>query len=473
MKVCMIFEGSYPYVHGGISSWAHNLFKDLPDVEFVLWCIGAKEEDRGNFKYELLPHVSAVHEVFLDTALKLTHSKRYRDSAFSQKERESLMNLFAAQKVDWDVLFELFQKRHINPADLMISDIFTDLLMRDCEEYYPNVSFTDYFYTVRSIVLPILYLIGQKVPEADVYHSVSTGYAGALGSLASWKTKKPFLLTEHGIYTREREEELIRADWLVPRFRSLWIDFFYTLSDCAYTHASRITSLFQGASRIQHEIGADKAKQLIIPNGIHEERFEKVPEKEASEDEIIIGAVVRIARIKDLKTMIYAFIEAEQMLEVAKLYILGDTDDEEYREECTRVVKQLGFEDRIIFTGIVDVMPYLEMFDFTLLTSISEGQPLCILESLAAGRPCIATDVGCCRELLLADDGLGVAGMIVPPMNSTLLARAIVLMGGDPYLRQTMGENGKARVKNYYTNQKMVNSYKKMYEEAWQESDSN
>ena len=63
--------------------------------------------------------------------------------------------------------------------------------------------------------------------------------------------------------------------------------------------------------------------------------------------------------------------------------------------------------------------------------------------------------------------------MIVPPMNSTLLARAIVLMGGDPYLRQTMGENGKKRVKNYYTNQKMVNSYKKMYEEAWQESDSN
>ena len=473
MKVCMIFEGSYPYIHGGVSSWAHNLIRDLPDVEFVLWCIGAKEEDRGNFCYELPDNVSDVHEVFLDTALKLKYSRRYRDGFFTAKQHEELSNLFVSKKVDWDVLFELFQKRHINPADLMVSDIFTDLLMRDCETYYPNVGFSDYFYTVRSIVMPILFLIGQTVPDADMYHAVSTGYAGALGSLAAWKTGKPFLLTEHGIYTREREEELLRADWLVPRFRTLWIDFFYTLSDCAYSHASRITSLFQGAKHIQHEIGAAAERQLVIPNGIHEERFMDLPLKEEDENEIAIGAVVRIARIKDLKTMIYAFIEAEQILEVAKLYILGDTDDEEYREECVRVVRQSGFEDRIIFTGMVDVREYLQKFDFTLLTSISEGQPLSILESLAAGRPCIATDVGCCRELLLAEDGHGTAGMIVPPMNATLLANAIVLMGGDAYLRQHMAENGRARVNAFYTNRKMVSSYRRMYEEAWQASDSN
>ena len=323
---------------------------------------------------------------------------------------------------------------------------------------------------MRSIVLPILFLIGQEVPDADLYHSVSTGYAGALGSLAAWKTGKPFLLTEHGIYTREREEELLRADWLVPRFRTLWIDFFYTLSDCAYSHAKKITALFQGASHIQHEIGAEKEKQLVIPNGIHEERFDPIPEKEEDENEIAIGAVVRIARIKDLKTMIYAFMEAQQMLEVAKLYILGDTDDAEYREECVRVVEQAGFADQIIFTGMVDVSKYLERFDFTLLTSISEGQPLSILESLAAGRPCIATDVGCCRELLLADDGHGTAGMIVPPMNAALLAKAIVLLGGDPYLRTQMGRSGKARVREFYTNHRMVSSYRRMYEEAWQES---
>ena len=54
----------------------------------------------------------------------------------------------------------------------------------------------------------------------------------------------------------------------------------------------------------------------------------------------------------------------------------------------------------IIFTGRVDIVKYMEKLDFTILTSISEGQPLSVLESLAARRPCVTTDVGCCRELL-------------------------------------------------------------------------
>ena len=470
MKVCMIVEGSYPYVHGGVSSWAHNLIKDLPDIEFELWCIGAKEEDRGKFKYQMHENVKAVHEVFLDTGLNLKYSKRYRSSFFTEEERRELGHLFATEKVDWDVLFNLFQRKKINPADLVASNVFTELILRNAEDKFQTVGFTDYFYSVKGIVLPILYLIGQEVPEADMYHSLSTGYAGILGSLASWKTKKPYLLTEHGIYTREREEELLKAEWLLPKFRNLWINFFYSLSDCAYSHASRITSLFNGAAKTQRDIGAKEEKQVIIPNGVHTERFEHIPLKEEDENEIAIGAVVRIAQIKDLKTMIYAFIEAEKYLQVAKLYILGDTDDEEYRQECVRVVEQLGFEDRIVFTGMVDVRAYLEKFDLTVLTSISEGQPLCILESLAAGRPCIATDVGCCRELLLPDDGFGAAGMIAPPMDTEMLASAMVLMGGDPYLMRTMGEAGRARVNAFYTSEKMVAAYRRLYDEAWQES---
>ena len=470
MKVCLIVEGSYPYVYGGVSSWAHNLIKDLSDIEFELWCIGAKEEDKGKFKYEMHENVTAVHEVFLDTGFNLKYSKRHSSDEFTEAEKRELTHLFATEKVDWDVLFNLFQTKHINPADLMASDLFTELIMNNAEEKFRNVGFTDYFYSVKGIVLPILYLISQEVPKADMYHSFSTGYAGMLGSLAAWKTKKPFIVTEHGIYTREREEELLRAEWLLPKLRKLWNNFFYSLSDCAYEHATKITSLFVGASKTQREIGALKEKQIVIPNGVHAERFQHIEPKEPDENEIAIGAVVRIARIKDLKTMIYAFVEAEKFLEIGKLYILGDTDDEEYKEECVRVVEQLGFQDRIVFTGKVDVREYLEKFDLTILTSISEGQPLSILESLAAGRPCIATDVGCCRELLLPEDGFGAAGMIAPPMDTEVLANAIILMGGDPYLMKKMGESGRARVNAFYTSEKMVANYRRLYEDSWQES---
>ena len=66
----------------------------------------------------------------------------------------------------------------------------------------------------------------------------------------------------------------------------------------------------------------------------------------------------------------------------------------------------------------MNVVEYMRKLDFTVLTSISEGQPLSVLESFAAARPCVTTDVGCCRELLEGEEGddLGVAGFYVPPM---------------------------------------------------------
>ncbi|MFR4625800.1 MAG: glycosyltransferase [Dorea formicigenerans] len=83
---------------------------------------------------------------------------------------------------------------------------------------------------------------------------------------------------------------------------------------------------------------------------------------------------------------------------------MGGVDDEEYAQECYTLVKQLKLEN-VIFTGRVDIVKYMEKLDFTILTSISEGQPLSVLESLAARRPCVTTDVGCCRELLEGKEG--------------------------------------------------------------------
>ena len=77
---------------------------------------------------------------------------------------------------------------------------------------------------------------------------------------------------------------------------------------------------------------------------------------------------------------------------------MGGVDDEAYAKECYDLVEQLHLEN-VLFTGRVDIVSYMEKLDFTILTSISEGQPLSVLESFAARRPCVTTDVGCCREL--------------------------------------------------------------------------
>ena len=80
-------------------------------------------------------------------------------------------------------------------------------------------------------------------------------------------------MTEHGIYTREREEEILRAKWISPYFKQQWINMFYMLSHCAYYRADSVTSLFQRYADIQTELGCDPRHQKVISNGIHVERF--------------------------------------------------------------------------------------------------------------------------------------------------------------------------------------------------------
>ncbi len=462
MRICLILEGSYPYAYGGVSSWMHNYIKAMPEHEFVLWTIGAKSSDRGVFKYEILPNVTEINEVFLDDALKVKGRKRDR-FRLNDAEKEAVKQFIDCNKPDWDVLFNMFQDKKFNPASFLMSNSFLDVLTTLCEDKYPYVAFAETFHTIRSMLLPVLYLIGGKVPKADCYHTICTGYGGLLASLAHYKYNKPIILSEHGIYSREREEEIIRAQWVIPAFKRQWIKFFYMLSDVVYTRATFITSLFGNASKTQVELGADPKKCRVIPNGIHYEKFCDIPLKE--EDGVVdIGAVIRLAPIKDVKTLIYAFNELKSMRSNVRLHILGGTDDEEYAKECHELVESLRLSD-VIFTGQVNVIEYMRKLDFTMLTSLSEGQPLSVLESFAARRPAVTTDVGCCRALIEGEEGdmYGTAGFCVPPMHREGLAQAMDRMCESKKLRLEMGEVGRQRVERYFRHKMMIEKYSELY----------
>lgn len=466
MRICLVLEGSYPYSYGGVSSWTHQYIQAFSDVEFVLWCIGGKAEDKGKYKYKIPDNVKEIKEIFLDDALRLrTKKKRVR---LKKEEMNELVKLLECKKLNWDVLFNLFHTKKMNPTSLLMSKEFLDLLVKLCEEKYPYTSFADMFHSERSMLLPELYIMSKEVPQADIYHAVSTGYCGILASMGKWKYNKPLILTEHGIYTREREEEILRAKWVLPQFRQQWIDLFYIFSDCVYKHADITTALFERANHIQEELGCQPEKLRTIGNGIHYEKFSSIPEKKPG-DYIDIGAVVRIAKIKDIKTMIYAYAELKERVSNARLHILGGVDDEEYFTECKILVKQLQIKD-LFFTGVVNILEYMQKLDFTILTSISEGQPLSILESFAAKRPCVVTDVGCCRELIEGseNDHLGNAGICVPPMHKDELAQAMYHLCTNAEIRHKMGEVGKQRVKLYYTHEISIKRYRDLYHEVYQ-----
>lgn len=465
MKICLIFEGSYPYVHGGVSAWAHQYITEMSEHQFVLWLIGAKAEDRGEFVYDLPANVVEVHEVFLDDALLLPAS-RERMARFTGRESVALKALLNCQKPDWDILFDLFQTRHLNPMAFLQSNRFLSILTELCTEKYPYIPFSNCFHTIRSMLLPVLYILGTQVPHADVYHAIATGYAGVLAALGCYTNKRPLLLTEHGIYSREREEEIIRADWVPSEFKSRWINYFYMLSDAAYNRAQTVTSLFSRARETQIEMGCLPERCRVIANGIPFDRFRSIPLK-PEDNWVDIGAVVRIAPIKDIITLIYAFFELKNRMPNVRLHILGGVDDAQYEQECRELAAHLGVQD-LVFAGRVDVVSYMEKLDFTVLTSISEGQPLSVLESLAAGRPCVTTDVGCCRELLEGEeaDPYGRAGYYVPPMHRDLLTNALEKMCRSRERRLILGENGRRRVEAFYRNDHMIEKYRQLYREV-------
>src|SRR5581483_346526 len=130
-----------------------------------------------------------------------------------------------------------------------------------------------------------------------------------------------------------------------------------------------------------------------------------------------VALIGRVVPIKDVKTFIRACGLLQQQIIELEALVMGPLDeDKEYAEECREYARQQGLESTITFTGKVNVLDYLGRIDVIVLTSISEGQPLVILEAGAAGIPSVATDVGACREIIMGREdeqpALGQGGVV-------------------------------------------------------------
>lgn len=244
----------------------------------------------------------------------------------------------------------------------------------------------------------------------------------------------------------------------------MWINFFYRLSKCAYESADKVITLFERNREFQIELGCEEAKTCIIPNGVDVNKFKDITKRDHNDKAINIGAVVRLTPIKDIKTMIQSFALVKEEVKNSVLYIMGPWDeDEDYFRECKELIAANNIKD-IIFTGRVNVKEYIGKMDMLLLTSISEGQPLAILEGMACSKPFISTNVGSCKELLYGiNDSYGLAGVVVPVMNYEMIAEKIVTLCKNEALRFEMGRNAFMRVSNIYTEEQFIKGYKELY----------
>lgn len=470
MRICIIAEGCYPYTVGGVSGWVHNLIQSFPEQEFVILSVISDRSLRGKYIYELPDQVTEVHELYLDDFE--WGRKRRKQKKLRRKEYHALRSLLLNRQADWETLFDLFQEEKLSPNDILMGEDFLHAVTEFYNLHYSQMVFTDFLWMMRSIYLPLVFTLQMKIPKADVYHCVSTGYAGVLGSMAKYLHGGRLIISEHGIYTREREEELIKAKWVQGIYKNIWIEQFQKMAHLAYGRADVVVSLFEQARELQLEEGCQVEKTMIIPNGIRLEDFRDLPGRTAEDaGRINVGAILRVTPVKDVMTLIQAFGFAKEKEPALRLFVIGPwEEDEDYAAGCFELIQTMGIED-VVFTGKADVRAYYGRMDMTILTSISEGQPLTILESFAARKPVIATDVGNCRELILGEksdssrDDFGEAGIITRIMNVEEIAGAVLQLAHNETGRRVMGENGYRRVAAAYQMDRMLAAYRNMYAE--------
>lgn len=485
--VCLLLEGTYPFVSGGVSTWIHNLIKGMPELTFTAVCILASSKEKAKYRYELPDNFVDPKIVYLHDPIEVKRSLFKRISA---NDMDKLRNIHGSMnKLDTKQLkeiVELFRKGKFPLSELFHGRQAWDLMV---ERYKPETSkesFIDYFWTFRFTHLPIFKMLPIELPKARVYHTISTGYAGLLGVVARVTTGRPLLLTEHGIYVKERKIEISQAEWVYRKedkrfrvesklgaFQTFWIRMFEQLGKLCYDYCSEIFTLYEGNRQLEIQEGADPDKITIIPNGISLKNFlglRPADHDYAGQTEFAVGFVGRVVPIKDVKTFLRAIKVASTKIDKLKAYIMGPTEeDEEYYEECVNLVKLLHLENVVEFTGKVKVTDYLPILDVIVLTSISEAQPLVIMEANCAGIPAIASDVGSCRELLegrtIADQALGPSGIVTKVADPSDTGAAIVKILTSPILRQRMSKAGVERVKTFYKESDLNKRYLEIYKD--------
>lgn len=495
-----MLEGTYPYVSGGVSACVHQLISNLPTTTFDLVYIGARSGELLRPKYRIPPNVVSISEFYLFDeiegdeklkspltkqeidALRLLHKELHRRPSERHPMEPREMKNFCASL---DTLF---------PTHAAGKRLFRSLTSKEVwqvflEEYQAldaEVSFIEFFYTWRSAHLPIYRILSNPYPKASLYHSLCTGYAGLAGAVAAYHHDSPLFLTEHGIYAHERAIELAEAEWLyrAPRFnltvgssadtlKAWWIDMFRNLSRIEYAFCAQIITLYEGNLIRQHQDHAPKARTQIIPNGIgkkfhHLRRSKPSWAGRDSQQKFTIGFVGRIVPIKDVKTLIKSVHLTHQNYNNIECKIIGPHDeDSEYFQSCKDMVKFLQLDGVIEFCGKKNVSQEYPDIDLLLLTSISEGQPLVVLEANGAGIPVVSTNVGSCEELLngrLAEDRLlGPSGLIAPIGNPEVIAEKIIQIINEPILWEQMSLAGIARVTHFYDEVRLSNRYDSLY----------
>ena len=489
--ICLLLEGTFPYVSGGVSSWVNQIIRGFPEYTFACCFVGSRPEDYGDMKYELPDNVVHLEVHYLHNFQRGAQKRSLKGNrkAYADLRRFHEMVKDGIHSRERSELFSrivthLGEGEDYSEESFLHSRASWDYIAESYREFSRDPSFVDYFWTIRIMHSPIWVLndIADNLLPAKMYHTISTGYAGFLGAMLKRRTGKPLLLSEHGIYTKERKIDLFQSEWIsdnrglveknnaeMAYFREKWVNFFTELGRECYQASDRIVALYERNRERQMEDGAPPERTLNIPNGIDLPRMQKVRAARGDEIPPVACLIGRVVPIKDVKTFLRAMRTLVNVLPEAEGWIAGPEDeDKEYAKECHGLVTSLGLEKNVKFLGFQKIDELLPKVGVIVLSSISEALPLVLLEGFAAGVPAVSTDVGSCRQLIEglgeADRAYGKAGEVVGIADPEALGNAVAALLKDKDAWHQAQQAGIRRVENLYTQEMMFGAYRDLYQ---------
>ena len=209
-----------------------------------------------------------------------------------------------------------------------------------------------------------------------------------------------------------------------------------------------------------------RTREVVIPNGI---RLPPLPDPGVRatvraelgyrDDDVVVGVVARLSQQKAHEVLFEAVARKMERHPRLKLLVVGDGSR---ATELAELATQLGIGDRTRFTGIRrDVPRLLAGVDIACLSSVHEGVPIVVLESMAAALPVLATNCGALRDLVEE----GATGYLVPVGDVSAFAARLDELAADPSLRVRLGTAGRARAERDFGIRRTAEEFERLLTE--------
>lgn len=244
-------------------------------------------------------------------------------------------------------------------------------------------------------------------------------------------------------------DESARLDWRRNAFRRLAL---------RTAEAVVVPSHVLEAIARRHWVRAARVRR--ISNGIDVARYAQAPQPlpglTRNKGDVIVGTIAGLRSVKDLPLLVRAIALTPPRV---RLVIVGEGPE---REAILAEAALLGVADRVMLTGFLpDPARFTGHFDIMALSSLSEQQPIAVMEGMAAGLPIVAPNVGDVAQMVAPENA-----RFIVPRSAAALAEAMTRLAGDSQGRIAVGRANRARAAELFDEAVMIAAYAKLYASA-------